>query len=383
MGAESITWLWEACRKAFNALLPMMNTQKLLQARLATLASLGTYMLEDTEERRTVVRRAEAANAWFTVDNSMRALTQIAKDWLNSKALAEFVAPYRERLETERSGEEEHLALVLAGNVPLVGLHDVLCAYIAGLDTQIKLSDKDAPLMRWCIDFLRANDTQAETLLHIVEQIQQPITRVIATGSDNSALYFEQYFGKYPNIIRRNRNSIAVLTGNETEEELMRLGADIFRFFGLGCRSVSKIFVPKDYDFQLFMRTLDNYRDIINHLKYCNNFEYNRSIYLINSVPHLANDCLMVLENASPLSRIATLHYERYDKAKDLQERIKRDVDVLQCAVCEDTRLRTKLQKNTPTLPFLPFGSSQSPRLQDFADNIDTLQFLLLVTSDE
>ncbi len=368
---------WTSCRVLIKDILPSMSPESQLQFRLHALADLGKYLLQDSEERQAVLRQAEAVNSWFTADNALRALTQIAENWLQFAALKKFVSPYEGEIYAQGSRKKESLVLVLAGNVPLVGLHDVLCAYLIGLPTQIKLSEKDAPLMRYCLNFLQKIDYKAAELLQIVEQAKQPITRVIATGSDNSALHFEQYFGRYPHIIRHNRNSVAILTGKETEAEIMRLGIDIFRFFGLGCRSVSKIMVPQNYDFQLFMRTLDNYRDIINHVKYCNNFEYNRSIYLINSVPHLANDCLMVLENASPLSRIATLHYEHYSTQKDLIDKLTRDTQYIQCSPVEDARLRRKLQKSIPRLPFLPFGTAQNPSLADFADNVDTMNFLL------
>jgi hypothetical protein len=212
----------------------------------------------------------------------------------------------------------------------------------------------------------------------LVEQLRQPMHKVIATGSDNSALHFQQYFGKYPNIIRKNRNSIAILTGKETEADFMNLGLDIFRFFGLGCRSVSKLYVPAGFDFVPLMRQLDHYKDIVNHTKYCNNYDYNRSIYLINNTHHYINDCLMLLESPSPLSRIATLHYEFYTGYLDLSERIAAVLPNLQCGVAsETTRIEMLRFDALDDFPMLPFGQSQRPILSDFADNVDTMQFLL------
>lgn len=352
--------------------------QNALTQRLDVLAELGRYMLQDTPQRQAAIRGAEQHNGWFTAANSLLMIRSIAKDWLTASALQNFASVYEARILAAQPNTI-CVGLVLAGNIPLVGLHDVICCYISGCDMQIKLSDKDTILMTWVLDFIRKNSPQsAGVQIEIVEQLRQPMHKVIATGSDNSALHFEQYFGKYPNIIRKNRNSIAILTGKETEADYMALGLDIFRFFGLGCRSVSKLYVPKDFDFVPLMRQLDHYKDIINHTKYCNNFDYNRSIYLINSVHHYINDCLILLESPSALSRIATLHYEFYSGNLDLSERIAADLKHLQCGVAaESTRIALLAFEALDNFALLPFGQSQRPLLSDFADNVDTMQFLL------
>lgn len=351
-----------------------MNSSQQLEQRLINLASMGAFMLTDDEARRGAIALAEIQNGWFTAPNSLQMLNGIAKDWLNITALQDFVAPYAAGLADLPS---RRLGLVLAGNIPFVGLHDVICGYIAGCDMQIKLSEKDSALMQWVLGFLQKQPA-AGASIQIVEKLNPPFDRVIATGSDSSSLYFEQYFGKYPHIIRKNRNSIAILTGKETDAEIKALGLDIFRYFGLGCRSVSKLYLPEGFDFVPLMRRLDLYRDIINHVKYCNNFDYNRSIYLVNKVPHYTNDCIMMLESAQPMSRIATMHYEFYTGYLDLSEKISQWIPQLQCGVASDeVRMELLNYDELAELPMLPFGQSQNPTLNDFADNIDTLQFLI------
>ena len=198
----------------------LSNQVSPLSQRLANLAALGEYLLDNTEARAGALKLAELQNGWFSPSNSLLMIENIAKDWLNPTALADFVAPYAEGIEQLTT---PRLSLVLAGNVPLVGLHDVICGYLVGAQMQIKLSDKDKALMQWLLFFL-SGLPQAAAHFQIVEQLKPPFDRVIATGSDNSALHFEQYFAKYPNIIRKNRNSVAMLTGEETDADIKKLG---------------------------------------------------------------------------------------------------------------------------------------------------------------
>lgn len=357
-----------------------LQSNEALQKRINALIALGEFMLQDNEDRKEILRLAEVHNGWFTVANTTHMIEGIAKNWLTATALAQFTAPYKNEILSNT--KKLTVGLVLAGNVPLVGLHDILCTYLLGYDALVKLSDKDSILMKWVLLFLQKYAAQqTETTfpkLEIVERLNPSMNAVIATGSDNSALYFEQYFAKYPNIIRKNRNSIGILTGKETKEELMLLGEDIFRYFGLGCRSVSKVFVPENYDIVPLMEQLDNYKDICNHVKYCNNYDYNRSIYLVNKIPHFINDCLMLLESESPLSRIATLHYEQYKDMEDLSQKLSAQLPYLQCAVAsESTRAALKNDEKLSTLAILPFSKSQETMLWDYADNVDTMAFLL------
>jgi hypothetical protein len=260
------------------------------------------------------------------------------------------------------------IGLVLAGNIPGVGFHDVLTTFVAGHQAMVKYSEKDQYLIPYMIDFMLQEDPRSAAYFMAVPRLKD-FDAVIATGSNNSAMYFEQYFSKYPNIIRKNRNSIAILDGTETEEDLLALGADVFAYFGLGCRSVAKLYVPKGYDFSPFLGLMDiHYKELMSHNKYNNNYDYNRSIYLLNNVPHLANDCLMLLEHESLLSRISSVHYEYYDNAEDLQEKLDGVVEQIQC-------IATKM--NLPKSNTVALGQAQHPTLNDYADGIDTLQFLI------
>ena len=242
-----------------------------------------------------------------------------------------------------------------------------MTTFLAGHIALIKYSEKDAYLIPYMIDFLCQLDERCKDYFREIGQLKD-FDAVLATGSNNSAMYFEQYFGKYPNIIRKNRNSVAVLDGTESDEELLKLGVDIFRYFGLGCRSVSKLYVPEGYDFVPLMAILDNYKDIMDHTKYRNNYEYNRSIYLLNNVPHLANDCVMLVEHESLLSRISSVHYQYYNNEEDLAAKLEAKGAETQC-------IATKMNLNGQHT--VELGQTQSPSLEDYADAVDTMQFLL------
>lgn len=336
-----------------------------LQERLALLVQLGTYLQQDTTEREHAVAYTERNNRWLTKANSLEALNSFATTFLTEANLTAWVENYSS-LDEDRSPKK--IGLVLAGNIPAVGFHDILTTFVAGHQAMIKYSEKDQYLIPYMIDFLLQTDPRSAAYFMPVPRLKD-FDAVIATGSNNSAMYFEQYFSKYPNIIRKNRNSIAVLDGTETEEELLALGADVFGYFGLGCRSVAKLYVPQDYDFSPFLALMDiHFKEIMNHNKYNNNYDYNRSIYLLNNVPHLANDCLMLLEHESLLSRISSVHYEYYQNTEDLQAKLEATKEQIQC-------IATKMnlpKKNTVTL-----GQAQHPALNDYADGLDTLQFLI------
>jgi hypothetical protein len=177
---------------------------------------------------------------------------------------------------------------------------------------------------------------------------------VIATGSDNTARYFEYYFRTKPHIIRKNRSSIAVLTGNETDDQLIALGKDVFSYFGLGCRNVSKLVVPEGYDFTRPLRLWEVYHDVSNHHKYVNNYDYNKSILLINGTHHFDNGFALLTPNEALVSPISVLYYAT---SADLAS------DKIQCIVGSGAN-------------YIPFGTTQEPTLTDYADNVDTLKFL-------
>jgi len=231
----------------------------------------------------------------------------------------------------------------------------------------IKVSDKDKFVLPFIVEILAKKDERTNNYFKFVERIQG-FDAVIATGSNNSARYFEAYFGKYPNIIRKNRTAIAVLDGTETESEIFELGIDIFKYFGLGCRNVSKIFVPKGYNFDLFLETTHRYNDIIHHNKYKNNFDYNFTLYILNQRHHLNNGCILLIEDKSLHSRIASLHYEYYEDQNALQRRITENKDQIQCVVSK---------KQFEEVSNVGFGGAQNPGLMDYADGVDTIDFLL------
>ena len=336
-----------------------------LQERLALLVKLGAYLQEDTSARQLAIAQTERNNRWLTDENSLTALLSFATEFLNTEHLEAWVKNYP-TLEADRSPKK--IGLVLAGNIPGVGFHDVLTTFVAGHQAMIKYSEKDQYLIPYMIDFMLQEEPRSAAYFTTVLRLKD-FEAVIATGSNNSAMYFEQYFSKYPNIIRKNRNSIAILDGTETEEDLLALGADVFAYFGLGCRSVAKLYVPKAYNFSPFLGLMDiHYKKLMVHNKYHNNYDYNRSIYLLNNVPHLANDCLMLLEHESLLSRISSVHFEYYDNTEDLQEKLEGIKEQVQC-------IATKM--NLPNRNTVALGQAQHPALDDYADGVDTLQFLI------
>jgi hypothetical protein len=249
----------------------------------------------------------------------------------------------------------------MAGNIPLVGFHDFLSVLISGNKVLIKQSSNDNRFLPLIAKYLEHVEPQFKGLIQFTEERLSDFDATIATGSNNTARYFEAYFGKYPNIIRKNRNSIAVLTGNETHEELNQLGEDIFRYFGLGCRSVSKLFVPENYDFDNLFKAIYDYKDLINYIKYRNNYDYNKAVYLMSEFKLLDNGFLMLKEDPSYASPIATLFYEDYEDLDSLKEKLQNDREHIQCIV-------SNVIDNA-----VQFGKTQHPLLTDYADCVDRL----------
>ncbi len=337
-----------------------------LAERLASLAQLGQFLQSEygKGELEGIYRKAEFYNGWFSPEQSRYAITAMAKSFLDAQKLEAWVAQYPDLAAPH---PPKTIGLVLAGNIPAVGFHDLLCCYVAGHKAQIKYSEKDKVLIPFFLGQLAIIAPKSAAYFEKVDKLKD-FDAVIATGSDNASRYFEHYFGAYPNIIRKNRNSAAILDGQETEEELLALGEDIFRYFGLGCRSVSKLFVPQDFSFENFMRSMDHFGYMMQHHKYRNNYDYNRSIYLLNNQKHWTNNVLTLVEHPSPLSRISTVHYEFYEDLADLKSKLEASLDQLQLILG-----KTPLEGIT----LLPFGSSQQPQLDDYADQVDTLRFLI------
>ncbi len=336
-----------------------------LDQRIQLLVLLGKYIQQDTPERERALLHTEQYNRWLTQTNSLKSLQAIATEFLTEEKLTLLTQQYNM---PAVQANPKKVGLILAGNLPAVGFHDLLCTFLSGHIALVKYSDKDKHLIPYMVDYLTELEPQVADYIQTVERLSD-FDAVIATGSDNSALYFEQYFGKYPNIIRKNRNAVAILDGSETEEELLALGSDIFTYYGMGCRSVSKLYVPEGYDLVNLMRVLDDYAPDLKHNKYINNYDYNRSIYLLNRVPHLANDCVMLLENESLVSRIAVVHYEYYTNIEELANQLNEQTEAIQC-IATKNKMATKVAT-------VGLGQTQCPTITDYADGVDTLAFLL------
>lgn len=299
-------------------------------------------------------------NAWFTPENVKKAVTSIGH-MLNSADLETWLGKYTFNNSNKKVG------LILAGNIPLVGFHDVLCVLASGNHALIKASSQDSHLIKYMLEKLVEIDNSFAGSFSFIERLEN-FDAVIATGSNNTSRYFDYYFGKVPNIIRKNRNSIAVLTGNETAEQLHELGHDIFDYYGLGCRNVSKLLVPDGYNFNFFFESIEDYSPIIHHHKYNNNYDYNKSIYLVNSDKHFDNGFLLLKQDERLTSPLAVLFYSNYDDIKDAERIINTESEKIQCVVSA-----TPLDVNNQVVAF---GQSQQPKLWDYADGIDTMEFL-------
>lgn len=320
----------------------------------------NTIQNMDDEQIESLSMRVSNENPWFKKESVQKAFLGIKK-WLDTKILEKWLFMYPE-LPVEKA---KKVGLVLAGNIPMVGFHDVLSVLISGNKAITKLSSKDSVLMNFMRNELIKIDAQFEELWIIVERLND-IDAVIATGSDNSARYFHQYFSKYPNIIRRNRTSVAVLSGFESEEELKKLGHDIFDYYGLGCRNVTHLYLHESLSPVTVLDALEGFSDVINNNKYANNFDYYRSIYLVNQDKHLASNFLLVKEKEELFTPVANINYSYYSDLKKLEEKLKINLDDIQCIVSN-----TKLALKTIAL-----GSSQEPDVWDYADGVDTMKYL-------
>ncbi len=331
--------------------------------RIKILSQLGDYLknIED-EYLFAVMKQTEFHNAWFTLENQKSALLSIVENFLQEDKLQLWAKKYT----LQEPIVQKTIGLVFAGNIPLVGFQDWLCVFVAGHKAQIKLSEKDRFMFPHLLKIM--SQWNVEILEYIdIQLIMKKFDAVIATGSNNTARYFEAYFGKYPNIIRKNRNSVAVLMGNESKKDLLLLGNDIFKYFGLGCRNVSKLYIPKNYDFQFLLETLHEFKSIVLHSKYKNNFDYNYALYILNKTKFQANGCLLMTESASLQSRIANLHYEFYEDVDALGDHLADIKDSIQCVVSKSQI------KNINTIYF---GQTQQPSLSDYADGVDVMNFL-------
>lgn len=333
-----------------------------LQERINLLIELGRLLRQPDEYLEAVMHRSFYNNRWFTVENQRKAIDAIAGYMLDPLKLRTWAGQY----DIPENQLPKTVGLVMAGNIPLVGWHDVMCVFVSGCKAKIKLSDKDPYLLPYLLQLLEKTDPRSAAYFEIVPQLRD-FDAVIATGSNNTSRYFETYFGAWPHIIRRNRNAAAVLDGKESREELLALGEDIFRYFGLGCRNVSKIYVPEGYGFQPLLDALHEFRQIVLHDKYKNNYDYNFALYTLNKTPFLMAGSILLTENPAFSSRIAALHYSYYRSIESIETELAQNAEAIQCVICRDGLLRSAT---------LPFGKAQEPELWDYADGVDTMVFL-------
>jgi hypothetical protein len=302
-------------------------------------------------------------NPWFTEDNIRFALKSLAES-LSDDKLDDWLINYNFKSEFK----PKTVGVVMAGNIPLVGFHDYLSVLISGNYLKAKLSSDDNKLLPLIHQILTLIEPGYKDKVVFTNEQLSDFDAIIATGSNNTARYFEYYFGKYPNIIRKNRNGVAVLSGEETKSDLLGLADDVFLFFGLGCRNVSKIYVPVDYDFNKLLDAFEKYSEIRLHSKYLNNYEYNKSIFLINKIKFIDNGFVILKEDRQLSSPLAVLHYEYFNDLEQLKAEIQSMSNQIQCIV---STISFSIPHN------LPFGKAQKPKLQDYADSIDTIDFLL------
>ncbi|WP_347372638.1 acyl-CoA reductase [Aequorivita sp. Q41] len=335
-----------------------------LKQRINAFTQLGKFLLEINNEKDTeinlVLKRAENENGWFTQENINFALNS----W--SKALTETNLQHWFSSYSFAESQPKTIAVIMAGNIPLVGFHDFLSVLISGNKILAKLSSNDKTLLPFLASQLIKIEPEFKNYIEFTEGKLENFDAVIATGSNNTARYFEYYFGKYPNIIRKNRNSVAVLTGNETKEELKNLADDIFRYFGLGCRNVSKLYIPEKYDFEPFFKAMFHWKEIIHNHKYINNYDYNKAVYLMDSFPLLDNEFMLLKEDNGFSSPISVVFHESYTSLEAIKQEIEHKSGNIQCVVSK-----------AGIAEEIPFGKAQNPQLWDYADGVDTVDFLL------
>jgi hypothetical protein len=349
-----------------------------LQQRINAFAALGRFLHtcskawptsnEKTEgvdplvgQMVAALEKANHGNGWFTEDNLQFAL----QSWSNAltiSALERWTANYS----IPDVQQPKTIAIVMAGNIPLVGLHDMLSVLLTGNKVLAKLSSNDTYLLPAIAKFLIAQQPDWKNYISFTKDPLDNFDAVIATGSNNTSRYFEYYFNSYPHIIRRNRNSVAVLTGEETPQQLEALADDVFRYFGLGCRNVSKIYIPEGYSFDAFFKAMYSWRDIIHNHKYINNYDYNKAVYLMGNISLLDNEFLLLKEDTGFSSPIAVLFYERYSNLSQVKMRLKDQQDNIQAIVSQ-----------AEIDGAVDFGLVQAPELWDYADGVDTMSFLL------
>jgi hypothetical protein len=342
-----------------------------LKYRVDVLVKLADALRSD-RELDSILARAATYNPWFTVGFSRFAIEGIISKMLNKPKLEEWLSHYAV---AEDVADPKTVGIIMAGNLPLVGFHDFLCAYISGNGIKVKLSGKDDILFPYVYEKLLSIDPGLKERSAIIERLAG-FDAVIATGSNNTNRYFEYYFRDYPKILRQNRNSVAILDGSETDEELYGLADDIFMYFGFGCRNVSKLYVPEEYDVTRLFPYFEKYKWMHDHTKYMNNYDYNRTLLLMNQTNHLSNEIIMIEENPAISSPVSVLYFERYKNVKILNEKLMGSLSVIQCIVAIES-----INFSDNLSGIVKFGHTQMPDLWYYADNVDTMDFLFSLKS--
>lgn len=348
-----------------------------LELRLEAFVKLGSFFREFCEFSKNSDHKSESVDEWFLEMDETIALAGHKNGWFIKENILFSLEKWGNLLTKENlmnwlseynidQNKPKTVALIMAGNIPLVGFHDFMVTILTGNKALIKLSSNDNVLLPFIIKYITEVTPTLKNEIIVTDGKMVGFDVVVATGSDNTARYFEHYFGNKPNIIRRNRNSLAVLTGNETTEELQALGEDIFRYYGLGCRSVSKLYVPQNYDFTPFFEAIFSFSDIINQVKYANNYDYNKAVYLMSEYKLRDNGFLMLKEDESYSSPIATVFYEFYESLEGLKLKLEAQKEKIQCIV-----------GNGIVPEEISFGQTQNPSLSDYADGVDTVEFLI------
>ena len=341
----------------------------MFQTNIQAFKQLGTLLADPQWVNRTfgeAIERQYRENSWFTPEFCRYALSAIS--WmLAPEALDAYLAQYQDIVPD--TAPRKRVAVISAGNIPLAAFHDFFCILVSGNDYQGKLSSQDKHLLPVLAQELIRIEPAFEERVSFVEKVAD-FDAIIATGSNNSARYFDYYFSKYPHILRKNRNSVAVLNETESDQELRALADDIYLYFGLGCRSVSKLFVPRHYDFVPFLQILtQESQPIALHHQFNNNLEYQKAVHLMNQIPYMDAGTFLLVENQNYASPIGMIYYEFYDDIEVVNRRLEADSELLQCIVSNDPRI-TRAES---------FGSAQSPTLSDYPDGVDTLRWMLAI----
>jgi hypothetical protein len=311
-----------------------------------------------TNELNSLISNQQARNPWFTPENVRMALRSVANE-LTDQNLEKWTASYKI---PDSPHYPLNVGVIMAGNIPLVGFHDFISVLITGNRVIAKPSSRDEDLISFVGKLLSEINPGFSDRMEFRRNNLSEFDIVIATGSNNSSRYFEYYFGRYPHIIRKNRNSAAVIEGNETDEELKLLGVDVFSYFGLGCRNISKLFVPSGFDIQKLADLWSSYSSLLNHNKYGNNYDFNKALFLVNRESFTDLGFILLKMSDDLFSPVAVLNYKYYSSLDEVEKAIKLDSDRIQCISGRK---------------YTPFGMSQSPKLWDYADGIDTVEFLL------